>query len=1475
MAAADCCPQPAEPAQPAQPAEPAGGEEAKAKAAEMKGKEAEAKAKAQKEGKPVDGESPIKPTPVSVPPVPKSQAKPGGAAPPTQTAAKKPDAPQPKQAQGQKSSGDPGGASGAGGSGAAGAASASVDAEVKTYLDKAPHQPDQISPQVKELVSSAKNLKANAPPPGGGEGGGGGLLGKVGDTLGGAAKMMLPGADSLLEKDAKDTDLGKMMGKGDNPYKDFNSGLGKTAAWLTRIRDFLSGASSILGKIGLVLTIIGVIISLTGIGAALGGPIATIGRVLGIITLVLDAVCACLSMALVIIGGIMFKNEPDPAKRQKLAKQLISDANNTFSSLLSVAMAVPGLKKLAGVAAKGLKGIATGIITKIATKLGLKAGMTVLKNIGKQILSIAGKGVSKIGQGLSKVGSKLKGLFKGGGEPGMLSKLMAPLKEKAGKLASGAWTGVKGAATSLKDAGKNAWKKGGEIVDSIKNKFKSAPKTEPGFFDKVKYTKGYKWMADKGGALKDLAGKGWTNVKDKAGKGWEWVDKKSEAWEKGFNKATGGEWVENNVQNRMDYYLNKWSGKPTGWAERTGEALEKKAQGLAPKEATDDAARQESKTAATTAANTQTPDTKSQVPQTPPKPADPATTAANTQVEPATPVNKTQPEPPPPATTAANTQTPDTKSQVPQTPPKPADPATTAANTQVNKPQPANNSQYNPEEAAKKSEELKGAQTKAQTATDKAEEDLKAAKKKGDAKEIADAENALKEQEAKLDEAKEKVTDEEANQRAQQRIDQARGNRAKDSNSQDTWKKEFQDSKHYRDPEKYKTINKEGTPELTKQDAMEKTWTAYSEGKENKERQDEYDKEFKEKGANYNAESVAEHASEFAEHHEHESGEPGGEHPSGEPGTEGPASAPPAVSSGSEEHGESSTEGPSAPDSGSGAAPPTIAALTSDSSGGELSQRVHGMLGNLDDDEADHEQQDPEHKQQDAQSDTPQQPTTPADQSSAPPTDSGTTNSPDGGANKEGPPGAPGAVPYWPGLLEDYKKDLSDLAATKQELQDYKKAQLEGYKKAVGIKDDAQKQKETAEGRKPSQAQNTADAQGDIAEFQRSGGQAGQMQGESQKGAAKKNEGQAGAQEGGSAASVSVPDPPAPHWWDRIINAIKSFLVNYVGKGLQYLQNAFTNFILKKFVGVDLDSLNKCANCSQQKTQEGATDAQGAQQQTKQSEDQDNKTKAKAEESMSDAQQLQAKTKENIASADELLEAIGKIEGLLQQEIAAGNEYMANLAKSKQEAQAEEEAKEQAEQKKEQEAEAKKQKEKELADKAAAEKGNSDKNSHKDEPPPEKVAKVREAAQLVASNSTSYHARLMTGHDAARAALSGQKGSSTQTEQAIRIFDESAKEHIERHQKSATERSSKMQSFASKSLSKSEMKETASQIESEASAADSDMQSALEAIKSTFDTCYTELHSAKKGHRNQRHRGGGNHPQHGQPPRPRHYDDFA
>lgn len=1332
----NCCPQTAEPKGGGEPPAPSGGEEAKAKAHELADKDKEARAKAAQDGKPVTGESPIKPTSVAVPPTPKSQAKPGEAPPPAKQPAQKPEAPKPKAPQGKGGGAEPSHNAAAGGGAAAAAAAGGIDAEVAGYLKTAPHDEskNEIPKQVKQLVDSAKNLKESAPPIQQK-----GLAQAAGDTAMGAAKMFIPGMDSVGAKPGE-SDLDKLTGKGENPYKDFNDTLGKRAQTVTRIRDFLAGASSILGKIGMVLTIVGIIISITGIGAVLGGPIATIGRVIGLITLVLDALTFVLSTYLVYLGGIMFKTETDPAKRAKLAKNLIGDANQSFNAAMSVALALPGVQKLAGVVAGGLKGIAVGIISKIATKLGLKVALSALKGAAKYIVNFLKKGVSKIA-----------GLFKGGGEPGMLSKLVGKAGEAGKSLLHGvgnlAERGMKfGGEMAGKIKGSGIWKKGEEAWTKVKGLFAREPKAGPGLMDKLK---GY--------------GK----------RGFKWVDEKSARASEWLEKYTGGKWVEKNIQNRMAYYTNKLAAP----AEKAGVQAEQKVESAWEKKLAAQTEQEEAKAAQQATATAEKGETK-------------AVTEGEKAAE---------------------------KEEV-----KAADQAAAGGSKDAARPEakpPSEREKFLEKQAAKDKELAKAEGAAKSEAADERRKLRDLEKKNARPEEIAEQRKKFQEAEEKAQEASTKIQENNAGKRAQARLDEARGiEPTSDRFKRKQGGKEWEDSKFYKDPDKEKFMGQfkekvleERERKLSLQEAMD----------ENKKEQDQ-------KGATGQAERTAEGAGEFADHF-------------GKEGHDAPAAAPAGPDA----------PGPDHEDSAPAAAPPSLPSLDGDQGG--LAEQVQEMVGNLDDDPQPEQTQNPDpgaDNQAGANAPTAANANAPDSANAAgggpapAPSQSG-ENQDQGGAGADGgKPAQPGAVPYWPELLDEYQRDLGELTGTEAMLKDYKEKQLAGYKQAVGIKEDSQKQKEAAAGRKPTQQQNIQDAQGDQNEFHRSGGEAGKAGSEAQKGQGKKGEAQSAGQEGAGAANTQVPEPPAPSFWQRILNFLKKFLVNYLAKGLQYIQNAFANFILKRFAGVDLESMNACANCSQQKTAEGAKQAQGAQQETHGAEQKDGETQHKADESMTEAQKLQQSTQENIRSADELLGAIARIKDLLQKEIQNGTEFIRSLSQAKEQEKKEQEAREKAAQQKEQQQQAaaqKKQQEEAQAQQQAADKAAAT-GKKKDEPNPAQVAKVARAANFVATTAGAYHQRVMIGFNEARGALAARGGE--EAHKAAAIFTEAAAEDVGMHQQATQQRVSKMQSLAGKGdVDRAQLHTMASQVSESAAEADEDLKGALGSLKANFDACY--VHAGK------------------------------
>ena len=1370
MSATDCCQLPQQTPQPTTPAEPSGGEEAQAKARELKGKEAELKAKAAKEGKPVEGESPLKPAAVNVPQIPKPAAKQGGQAPP-QSKGKgddkggKVEAKKPAAADGKKA--DAGGESKGGKGGAAGAAQASIDAEVGAYLDSAPHDTskDAIHGQVKELVEASSNLQANAPP----------IEDKgVGGKLLDVGKAIVPGLDSVGDK-KNESDVAKLLGKNENPYKDFNDKWGKTAQWLSRARDIAGSLSSILGKIGLVLTIVGVIISLTGIGAAIGGPMATIGRVISIITLALDAACLIMNSLLVVIGAIMLKNPNlSPEQRAKIAGNLISDANATFGSLLSVVMAVPGVGKLAAAGAKGLKGLATGLIGKIAGKLGKSGAIAAIKNIGKKL-------VAKLGEGLKKI------LPKGGGGPGIFQKLADKMPD-----------GLKKFGTQVKELPGKVWKKGGEALDWAKQKGAKVGEWAGDQAGKVK-----NWASEKAGDFKDWIAskfpkkqgpglidkitdsKAYKTVTDKAKKGWNWVDQKSQDWEKWFNKAGGGEWVDKNITNRIDYYTQKWSGQA---------ANKIRPDGVAPGHIDAD-------------------DVASGGPKGP----------QFRQVE--------------------------------------ADQARTRLTQDIN------------------------AARRERIDIDRQIRELE--RSGSDAAKLAELKASRPNIVARETQANQALADANAGYRAQQRVDNADGLTDRGPKRGNEW----DDAANYSDRSKYQLNPQTGQLELTGKQKAVDAYGAFNNGQQIKKEGDDQKNEVGRQGANIRAGDRADGAEQFVDQFRAQHPQPGADPGPGGPGPDaqqGPPGQDAAKNEGDhdqdqdQDHDDSHDE-PQAPDGEPGGAPPQLPGLDTGAAKGDLAGQVQGLLGDLgseEENEDEHKDEQKDEEQEDKQSEPgqdlkdagkpadgkqqtklPDQEGDKADAQGKKPGDGAPSGDGEGDGGKTEEAGPVGAVPYWPKLLKDYEKDLTDLDKAEKSLEEYKKKQLDGYKKAVGIHDDAKKKQDDAKGRQPQQKDEQRKAQEEQQELSRSGGQAGKAGGEVGKAASKKGEAAGGANQGASAAAADVPDPPAPHWWDHIINLAKKFLVNYIAKGLAFIQNIFTNAILKVVTGMDLEALNRCANCSQQKTQDGAQTAQQAGDKNQQSQAKDQETAAKAAQTMTEAQQLQAKTKENIQSADDLISAIGQIRDLIKQEIQAGNDYIKQVVQAKQQAQRDKEAKEAAEAKRQQEAEAKRKADEEKAKKAAQDRAQAqsaakekqdsknkgkDKDAKKDEPSPAKLAKIRSAAQLISSTAHSHHGKVLTGVQSARGALKGGGLRPELAEQAIQVFDGAVGEFLNKHQKQQDERANKLQTTAGRTIGKQELKDVGQQLSHEAAEADQDLVGALGAIKSVFDGCYSHAMTAKK-----------------------------
>lgn len=1329
---------------PQQNSAPPDGEAAKAKAREMKSHEAEVKAKALKEGKKVDGDSPLKPANVSVPqvkqPSQKADAKGTPKAKQKGAEAKQKGKPAKPKESAVKDHGK-GGKQGANEKGAKG----DIDAEVRDYLAKAPKDESkrEIHANVKQLADAASNLAESAPAPKAPDG-----------AAKSALKALVPGADTVMaaldgdKKALADSDLGKMVGAGENPYAQFDGVLKTWGSKIYRVRNFLSGASSLLGKVGTVLTVIGVLISITGIGAPLGAPIATIGRVLGVITLVMDAINFILSGILTGLLAMELAKEPppDPAKVQKLAGQLLEESANTFQALLSVGMALPGVQKLAGMVVGGAGKLASGLTKMVGKFLG-KVGAGAAKGLGKMIAA----GWNKLKTSVFKATALKSG-------PGFFSKI--------GNVAKAGLDKGKALFTKGKDF---VGRTGSKLIDKINNKLELKVKK----FEETAF-----------------------------GKGLRAVDKKVATPLNDFMDKYTGKTLLDKAEKSAGYYATKMADKVDGWGTRLGEGTEGllnkgagKIEQSAQREAAENLAKQQQKEAEKRA-------------------LEEAAQKQGQGVKPGEPNAPKVDEPAPPKVDEPNAPKVDEPA-----PPK----ADETAAPKADEPKPGGDDwkkyQEKRQKALKRAEDMekKHAATERQRVYDDAKDaaateksklrNLEKRRKQGDDSVTDDMIEAQKQKVGQAVERRNDAAEEfqqaqkkaqakevdgqnadAASDRASRRLNENRGNKDADGNDAkgltDAEKRsssEFADSQNYKDPnlEKPGSIwgEKVGDPRM-----ISKT---------------------KDQANNDSKADAERRALELLREQTHEQAD--------------------AAHDSVVDH----------------VTAPSVPGLDDGGGGGDggLFTEIHGMLGSIDEDAGAKNDEQDQNKDESDQIKTDGNGPKTDDQGGG---DQPKGDQPKGDGDAGGGSQKPGAIPYWPELLEEYQQDIASLGKTREALQKYRQAQIDGYKAAVGIKDAAQGQKEKAQ--KTTKEAPGVNKQGldNDKTLSGSGKAATETGGKASQGQGKESEAGSAGQEGASAAGTEVPDPPAPNWWDHILNAAKKFICNYIGKALKWVQDWFTNAIISLFTGgkLNLDKVNAMAKGVQQGTSEDANKSRQSAQQADQAGSKSQANEAKADEEMTEAQKLQQECQKNVAAADDLLKTVDEVEALIKQEIEQGTKWLAEVKAAKEKEKQDLAAKEAQKQKEQEE------KEKEAA-KKAQDAANKKDAKDKDQASPEQMAKLSQAAQAVTAGSAANHQKVLKGFEAAKGALKGQGGPGDKqmnheaAESAIQVFEEHGREAVSNHQTEADQVKGKMAGVVGKGqIKRSELHGVVQEIEGAAKEADQTLGETLQSLKKAFDASY-------------------------------------
>ncbi len=238
-----------------------------------------------------------------------------------------------------------------------------------------------------------------------------------------------------------------------NPYKKADGTLGTIMKVLSVIKSVTGIVGSICGKLGLILTVIGLLgMIFPPIGAAVSG----IARILNVVGLICDAISFVLSAVLTGLNGVrlaqLIASGATPEEKAACADQLVSEANDAASGLISLAMQY-GPKFMKGMLGKS-KGILNGLLKRAKAVIG-----QITAKVGGNVKNFVNKIVRKLGFGGVK-GSVVKGVFVA--EKGVIARAGDAIKN------SKVVTGVKSVVTKVK--GSKVWNKPADLVKGARDK---------------------------------------------------------------------------------------------------------------------------------------------------------------------------------------------------------------------------------------------------------------------------------------------------------------------------------------------------------------------------------------------------------------------------------------------------------------------------------------------------------------------------------------------------------------------------------------------------------------------------------------------------------------------------------------------------------------------------------------------------------------------------------------------------------------------------------------------------------------------------------------------------------------------------------------------------------------------------------------------------------------------------------------------
>lgn len=257
-----------------------------------------------------------------------------------------------------------------------------------------------------------------------------------------------------------------------------------------------------------------------------------------------------------------------------------------------------------------------------------------------------------------------------------------------------------------------------------------------------------------------------------------------------------------------------------------------------------------------------------------------------------------------------------------------------------------------------------------------------------------------------------------------------------------------------------------------------------------------------------------------------------------------------------------------------------------------------------------------------------------------------------------------GPIPYWPDLLKNYSFDLGAMSEARGQVQAYKAAQQAAVQMAQGdLKKRAAEIRAEAAAKKAPVKQNQDGLNKDKTNLDESKGGNQKQIDQENKSDQEKAKADGPGKDGADAAeqAAAAEPPPAKGWWGKIKAAANWLLKNTLGRAMKFVTDAITNVVLfgiKHLMGVDVKEM---ATYGMQTADEGKAKAAEGTTDTTQAGTKNDKVETDiAAEDMTLGQRIAAGQK-NVTEAEAFEKAIDAQEKALQAEIAACNDFVAQV----------------------------------------------------------------------------------------------------------------------------------------------------------------------------------------------------------------------